>query len=739
MAKKNKLWLASKEDIQLAVRRRSTEIARTLSDQEVFLSKEFRSYTTRLMDFILQKRCQYKLQIVYDQANPDIAYTDNITTFLNAGNYLAAEPEDLVDRFDVNMGILFHEGAHCLFSDFSATKKAWKQFGDGQLYAEPIGLCAGHFQDPQIEQAWTELQNAMQSEAKRSALFGLLQMVENVIADGHDEAAMKEAFPGYIGRCIKKAGEVQLSKAPSISEMIAQAQSALAILLSMVLLYAKYQEYPPESSAALSADVQPYMDRMAALEPIIRGALDAATFKERYSWILLLLLNLWSYIDLPDDASGQGQGGDSGQSQNGNSDQGQGGGSGQSQGGDPGHNGNSGQAGQNGQPGQSGSSGQSGDNSGNSNPQNGTGSQTPGQSQQGQGNGSGLSQAMSQAQSNVPSQPAPQNRTGKPLAQTPQQAASGGGQAQAPGSGGMESIVSALSNEKAAQQVQGEMDQALLDELRNSNLPLIHRRVPVSIKRHHTANSPKAYQRIWNEIAPATRNLTTAMKNLFRELNDSGVQHHRIVGPMVEATEAYRPDQKFFAAKRQPQDIPDMALTVLIDQSGSMDGRKLEAARKMAVMLERFTAELGIPTMIAAHQVRSSGVVLNVFTAFASAMEESERLSLAEISCGGCNRDGLPIAMLAEKLAQRPEQIRMMIVISDGAPNDDGYRGKEAMKDISDTVQKYRRQGVMIFGAAIDEDAEVIQDIYKGGYLSISDLSTLPRTMVRLIRQNIVS
>ena len=95
--------------------------------------------------------------------------------------------------------------------------------------------------------------------------------------------------------------------------------------------------------------------------------------------------------------------------------------------------------------------------------------------------------------------------------------------------------------------------------------------------------------------------------------------------------------------------------------------------------------------------------------------------------------------MLAEKLAQRPEQIRMMIVISDGAPNDDGYQGKEAMKDISDTVQKYRRQGVMIFGAAIDEDAEVIQDIYKGGYLSISDLSTLPRTMVRLIRQNIVS
>ena len=74
-------------------------------------------------------------------------------------------------------------------------------------------------------------------------------------------------------------------------------------------------------------------------------------------------------------------------------------------------------------------------------------------------------------------------------------------------------------------------------------------------------------------------------------------------------------------------------------------------------------------------------------------------------------------------------------MISDGSPNDTGYRGEEARKDISDTVSQFRRKGMLIYGAAIDEDREIIQSIYGQGFLSIENLDLLPRTLVRLVKQ----
>lgn len=79
-----------------------------------------------------------------------------------------------------------------------------------------------------------------------------------------------------------------------------------------------------------------------------------------------------------------------------------------------------------------------------------------------------------------------------------------------------------------------------------------------------------------------------------------------------------------------------------------------------------------------------------------------------------------------------------MVVISDGAPNDGDYGGAEAFDDIKKTVAEFKRKGLLIYGAAIDDDREVIQELYGKGFLSITDLKSLPKTMVRLMRQNIV-
>ena len=40
-----------------------------------------------------------------------------------------------------------------------------------------------------------------------------------------------------------------------------------------------------------------------------------------------------------------------------------------------------------------------------------------------------------------------------------------------------------------------------------------------------------------------------------------------------------------------------------------------------------------------------------------------------------CNRDGAALRFVAEKLCKYPAEAKMLFIISDGQPNDDGYSG----------------------------------------------------------------
>lgn len=538
----------------------------------------------------------------------------------------------------------------------------------------------GKFQtggDPALENAYKEIQDVI-SGPYCMALTQIYADICNIINDGHDEDVMKKCFPGFIAECINTAGEVQMEKAPTLNDMISNRADEYNIYSFLMLQYAKFGFYKVQDN---NADTQSYMDRMALIEPFIDTALLADSMKERWNSMNQIMLLLWPSLREKFPKSNQQQ---------------------QNQGSSSGSAGSSQSA------------------------QNQQGQLSPHQLQQ-------LLESLSKAaQTAMSANPAPANGTGTGIA--PSAIQSGG---MTPGNGSdAHMLAQVIAQEQAKSQVQSELDKAQMEAIRNQNVPLIHKNIVPTIIRHNPTNEA-AYKRISREIAPIVRNLVKAMQDLLREMNEEMIQHHRRFGPIIEASEAYRVDNAFFAKKKLPADLPNMALTVLIDQSGSMGGEKLKCSVKTAIMLEQFAYQLGIPVMIAGHDV-CGGVNLRIFTDFLSAMTDQDRYALAGINAGGCNRDGLPLRVCAELLAQRSEEVRLMIVISDGAPNDTGYRGEEARKDISDTVKEFRRKGLLIFGAAIDEDRDVIQEIYGKGFLSIQDLNSLPKTLVRLVKQQII-
>lgn len=74
-----------------------------------------------------------------------------------------------------------------------------------------------------------------------------------------------------------------------------------------------------------------------------------------------------------------------------------------------------------------------------------------------------------------------------------------------------------------------------------------------------------------------------------------------------------------------------------------------------------------------------------------------------------------------------------MFLINDGFPNASCYRGKEAEADLLQIKEKLEKKRITMLMAAIGEDKEAIQRIYKEGFLDISDLEQLPYILPKQI------
>ena len=253
-------------------------------------------------------------------------------------------------------------------------------------------------------------------------------------------------------------------------------------------------------------------------------------------------------------------------------------------------------------------------------------------------------------------------------------------------------------------------------------------------------NAEAEYDAIYQEVGPYSKLLQRKINEALRELMEGGVAHHKHFGRIIEADNAFRPDQRFYANKKQPENLPEMAVSVLVDLSGSMHGKRIEYAQKAAILLQDFCAGLGIPCMVAGHNTGTrsvTGIHYEVFSDFHNVTRKN-RLALAQMYPRSSNRDGMAIEVSSFLLKKRPERIKMLFVISDGQPNDTGYQGEAAMRDIQSIVKRYKKAGIETFAVAIGDDKEQIHAIYGDGFIDISELSKLPKVLTNVVKKRLI-
>jgi len=301
----------------------------------------------------------------------------------------------------------------------------------------------------------------------------------------------------------------------------------------------------------------------------------------------------------------------------------------------------------------------------------------------------------------------------------------------------LSSLVDEIKEGRAIKTLEGERHCELNAFAKTVSYGNAHKGIDIRVNR---ASEITPYmEALYDEIAAPLLPIAKRIAKKYLEISDFARQGGRVdgllMGKRFDAGAAYRKDGKVFIKNIMPQDLQPLAVALLIDESGSMSGERSQVAMATAIILQNFCEQLNIPIAIYGHSTSSYGCELYSYIEF-DTYTKKDKYRLTDIGARGCNRDGAALRYTAERLMTRPEEAKVLILISDGQPNGDyGYNGELAKADLRGIQKEYTKKGVCFCAAAIGDDKDVIKDIYGDAFLDVSTLKQLPSKLMKVLEK----
>ncbi|MDZ7851682.1 MAG: VWA domain-containing protein [Halomonas sp.] len=192
----------------------------------------------------------------------------------------------------------------------------------------------------------------------------------------------------------------------------------------------------------------------------------------------------------------------------------------------------------------------------------------------------------------------------------------------------------------------------------------------------------------------------------------------------------------------------DLAVSILVDVSLSTeawleDRRVLDVAKEALLVLGHGLAGCGDDYSIHSFtSQRRHKVWVNTLKEFDEPMGDRVSRRIAALKPGSYTRMGPAIRHLTGQLAERPNRHRLLLILTDGKPNDnDYYEGRYGIEDTRKAVLEARRQEVRVFGVTIDREAgRYIPHLFgRGGYAIVQRPEHLSQALPGIYRQIIAT
>lgn len=639
------------------IRREVEKRASSYQTEELFSSREFNEMLEATITSVCEKLGRIpRVRSYYREDDNTTAYTDGELVTVNTASPLIRQMPTNWRKYVANIGHVVHEAGHVLFTDFANLNPMRQNWSQGEFKFYPS--------KPRNKRA-DEIKDYLNSHKMFRFIF-VQEMADvvNIMEDVYIENRLYEEFDGLctIGLHIVNDEKYRLS--PSYNKLLDACLNGqiLPISVAKAIMSIRKLGYEPMVSGDLTSEQQDLKD---AIEDILKECdleLDKLAYerngKDRAKLFNELLCKMFDLmpkfpdLNLPD--MGQGEQDDYSEQDANNLNE------------------SSKKVGQN--------SGMSSDAKGNSSSV----------SSKEKADKEKINENRQKAESLSQSQESMKREFERAVKEM------------------IESQVLKIDEQQHTEKLQREAKHIELEAIRNAKFPCMDK---FRLVRNKDNFDKKQYQDIYARVAKTSINLSRKISNILRDREEESSESGFMMGQRFNAADIVHRDGKYFSRTNIPDGKLKVVFGLIIDESGSMNGRNRDRATETAILMEDCLRRLDIPLLVVGHNSHNNDCTIKSYVDF-DTNDGNDKYRLAGIGASGCNCDGGVIKYVSEKLMKRPEQIKVIIVISDGSPTRISFFSNE--NPVTDTmlaIKEARRKGIRVFGSVVD-DYENVREIY---------------------------
>ena len=741
------------KEIRRAIRKKRSDIRL----EDIVKSKAFKDYITSGMLTLFKKHKRepnLKYKVYYKEGDMTTALTNNKEIIVNAANSLFTKRDELDEPLSVSvdhiLGVMFHEAGHVLYTNFSVLRKYKEQFREGKLVINSIEL---YKEEKRSLKEINDLLNDNRSNVvlgvsltkTKAFIYNIFNWLNNAIEDGRIEKTLLDRDADFGGYCNGLIGLRNKQK----DEIVGSNIQDIEKYLNACFEYAKYGTSP-----TYTGDVFPELEEAKPIIDIMLDCKEAMKFTEyTVELICIAYPNLIKPLitDQTDDQSDDDQSNDNSQGDSSSNDENS-----------DTDNSSDGQ-----------SSGESENDKSKENSK-GNGSDDSSESEEGQedanNNGSGDSSEADDDQeganndssnkesgedenedssnqddstdgdnSNDQSDSSKEDELDNIMDNLPETTPlpEYDNMGVESSNGSLEEsmqptpdFVGEAARESVEEEINGEINKMISD----STAPLGCSRVTVIDDLPYASLSPNQ-DAFLNNNRSLFKKVGREIENHLKSDMRTGSNKRKFSGKKFRAEKLVNRDYRYFENTATKRDIPETAVGILIDQSGSMYGEQIRCATYAAMGMYKTLAELEhFDVAVYGHTSTYDEVIINRYIDFGFKPKDPIKV-LAGIYSDGGNIDEVAVTALGERLKSQMVDKKIMIIISDGLPHSMIGHAETRLRDL---VKEYVKGGFNVFVAALGSDKANIDKVYENvSVIDITDPSELPTNMLKAIRRTI--
>lgn len=691
------------KEIRRAIRKKRSDIHL----EDIVKSKAFKDYITSGMTALFKKHKRnpnLEYVVYYNGADQTTAKTDNKRIVVNAANSLFTKRDDLDEPLSVSvdhiLGVMLHEAGHVLYTNFSVLRKYKEQFRKGELIVSSIEL------SKEEKQSLKEINNLLNDNKSnvvlgvsltktKAFIYNIFDWLNNAIEDGRIEKTLLDRDADFGGYCNGLIGLRNKQK----DEIVGSNIQDIEKYLNACFEYAKYG-----TSTTYTGNIFPELEEAKPIIDMMLDCNEAMKFTEyTVELICIAYPNLIKPLitDETDDQSDDDQSNDNsqGDSSNDNDES--------SESNDSGNNQSSGGSGNSNDKSQKDSSSQD---------------ETTGGDDSGDQSDSSKEDKLDDIMDNLPETSVLPEYDNMGVKSS---------------DGNLEEAMQPTPDfvgEAAKEGVEKEVNAEINKMISDSTAPLGCSKTTIIDDFPYTSLN-LAQEEFLDDNRSLFKKVGREIENHLKSDMRTGSNKRKFSGKKFRAEKLVNRDYRYFENTATKRDIPETAVGILIDQSGSMYGKQIECARYAAMGMYKTLAELEhFDVAVYGHTGGYDEVIINRYIDFGFKPKKPIEM-LAGVYANGGNIDEIAVTALGERLKSQMVDKKIMIIISDGLPHSMIGHAETRLRDL---VKGYVKDGIHVFVAALGSDKANIDKIYEDvSFIDITDPSELPTNMLRAIKRTI--